>query len=382
MSRGRLSIWASLRPDVYLRRPSSTLPFPLEEQNCRTYQFARHGLWNGLGSLELEPGDEVLVPAYHHGSEVEALSRAGIRCRFFDAADDLAPDRSSLESLIGPRTRALYLIHHLGFPQDAPHWRRWCEEHGLLLIEDVAMAWLASIEGRPLGSWGDLSIYSPWKTYGLPDLGAMLCERPPEPVSAQGRPSVASILRHHAVWVGGRSRLVASARRLRTAPMPFSPEVAFAVGDARCGPSAASRYMLRRLCSIDAAGARRANYRRLLEALGEHVPAPFRAVPEGACPFAFPVWTEDKPGLLGELESRGIAGLDIWSVSHPSLPVEDFPRAAERRERVVGLPVHQELLSSDLERIADAASAFFSKGTKTRPPRSGQVPSAASVGEA
>ena len=125
MSRGRLSIWAPLRPGAYLRRPVSELPFPLEEPGCRLYEFARQRLFNGLEVLGLGPGDEVLVPAYNHGSEVEVLSRAGVTCRFFDSSEDLAPDEHVLERLLGPSTRALYLIHHLGFPQAAPRWRRW-----------------------------------------------------------------------------------------------------------------------------------------------------------------------------------------------------------------------------------------------------------------
>ncbi|MGH2982051.1 MAG: DegT/DnrJ/EryC1/StrS family aminotransferase, partial [Solirubrobacterales bacterium] len=94
----------------------------------------------------------MLVPAYHHGSDVGALVEAGLRCRFYDAGERLEPDPAELEGLLGGRTRALYLIHHLGFAQDAPRWRRWCDERGLLLIEDAAMAWPAELDGRPLGS--------------------------------------------------------------------------------------------------------------------------------------------------------------------------------------------------------------------------------------
>jgi dTDP-4-amino-4,6-dideoxygalactose transaminase len=127
------------------------------------FERARHGLWHGLRALGLGDDDEVLVPAYHHGSEIEALVRAGLTCRFYEASEGLAPDERELEALLGPRTRALHLIHYLGFPQEATRWRAWCEERGLFLIEDAAQAWLGSLEGRPLGSFGDIAIFCLYK---------------------------------------------------------------------------------------------------------------------------------------------------------------------------------------------------------------------------
>ena len=54
-------------------------------------------------------------------------------------------------SLLTPRARILFLIHHLGFPRDATRWRNWSDEHRLLLVEDVAQAWLSIRGGTPTG---------------------------------------------------------------------------------------------------------------------------------------------------------------------------------------------------------------------------------------
>src|SRR5215210_559569 len=94
----------------------------------------------GIKALGLEPGDEILVPAYHHGSGVEALIRAGLVCRFYDAGR-FEPDANELEALLNTRIRALFRIHYLGLPQDAARWRAWCDERNLLLIEVAAPAW-------------------------------------------------------------------------------------------------------------------------------------------------------------------------------------------------------------------------------------------------
>src|SRR5215207_3147207 len=85
------SVWPPLTPAVYLRRRTGSLPFPLDAPGCRLVARARHGIWLGVRALGLGQGDEVLAPAWHHGSEIEALMRAGLRCRFYDATPSLAP---------------------------------------------------------------------------------------------------------------------------------------------------------------------------------------------------------------------------------------------------------------------------------------------------
>src|SRR3954453_17398281 len=172
MSRGWLSPWAPLPATLYARRPGA-LPAPLDARACRVYAYARQGLWHGLRAHGLGPGDKVLVPAYHHGAEVEVLAALGVEMRFYDATDDLQPDESELPAALDPSVRSLYVIHHLGFGQDVARWRRWCDERGLLLVEDVAMAWPAQRGGEALGALADIAIFSPWKLFGLGDAGAV-----------------------------------------------------------------------------------------------------------------------------------------------------------------------------------------------------------------
>jgi len=349
---GLVGVWPTLPPGVYARRPGVRLPFPLDAPRCRVFMRARHGLWQGVRALGLQPGDEVLVPAYHHGSEVEALRLAGLVCRFYDGDDELALSEPELESLAGARTRALYLIHYLGFPQDASRWRRWCDEHGLFLLEDAAQSWLASVGGEPVGSAGDLAIFCLYKTFGVPDGGAVLARVEIPPPSGR-RLGAAALARRHAWWLLGRAGRLA--RRGRE-PGAYDPGLDFALGTPTSPPALATMPLVRRLAREDVAAVRRAHYRRLLADLGEAVPAPFARLPEGASPFALPIRTQDKPRLLARLRSAGVDALDFWSVPHPDLRAEAHPQAAARRGSTVCLPVHQELRPADLDRIAEAAA--------------------------
>src|SRR6266498_5145150 len=100
---GRLDVWPPLSPVSHLRPPAGTGQFPLAEPGVALFARARHGLFLGVRALGLLPGDEILAPAYHHGSEIEALVQAGLEPRFYEATETLEPDEAELEQLLTAR---------------------------------------------------------------------------------------------------------------------------------------------------------------------------------------------------------------------------------------------------------------------------------------
>jgi dTDP-4-amino-4,6-dideoxygalactose transaminase/CelD/BcsL family acetyltransferase involved in cellulose biosynthesis len=350
--RSRLDVWAPLPPAAYLY-PRTTPPFPLGEPGVALFARARQGLFAGVRALGLEPGDEILTPAYHHGSEVEALLRAGLVTRFYDATATLEPDTSELGELLGPRTRALYLIHYLGFPQDARRWRRFCDERGLLLLEDAAQAWLARSSDGPVGSLGDLAVFCIYKTYGLPDGAALLLRSGPTPAApAAAHVGVRSLGARHALWLAQRSAVAGSLLAALERDGEYRADEDFAL-QSPAPPASSTSFLLARL-GADAPPRRRAHYRLLLDELSAHVPRPFDRLPEGASPFAFPIASKRKGELIARLTRNGIRALDLWSACHPALPAGRFPGAASRRATTVGLPVHQELRPADIDRVLES----------------------------
>jgi hypothetical protein len=286
---------------------------------------------------------------------VEALVRAGLVCRFYEGTVGLEPDEAELGSLMSNRTRALLLIHYLGFPQDGLRWRRWCDASRVLLIEDAAQAWLASVDGTAAGSSGDVSIFCLYRTFGLSEGAALVGPPSSEPAGRGARPlGFVSLARRHAAWIRSRSGLLGSLGG-RTARTASAPAEEFALGDPVSRPSRMTTFLLPRVAHADAAGRRRENYALLLERLSDAVAAPFARLPPTASPFVFPLETTAKGLVLTRLAEAGIAAFDFWSVAHPTLPKDAFPRTEALRGRIVGLPVHQELRLPDLERIADTA---------------------------
>jgi len=361
-----ISVWPPLPPSVLVRRTRETLPFPLDDSRCRLFRRARHGLWHAIRACGFQPGDEVLVPEYHHGSEIETLLAAGLQPRFYRCDDRLAPDIADLERLRGERVRVLFLIHYLGFPQDTARWRQWATDHHLALVEDAAQAWLSERDGRPTGSLGDIAIFCLYKTLGLSDGGAVVSSRPlgaPTAIPGRGLGSLATGLKRRLrqQWdvrnVFGRSHYV-----------PFDPEQdPFELGNPVSAPSRANSFVIRRQADLGIAARRRANFRTLLDELRELVPGPFSELPDGASPLQFPIQVDEKSTVLERLAAAGVEGADMWPRAHPAAVTSQSELVRELRTKLVGLPVHHLLGEPQLARIADAARSAVSASRSTEP---------------
>jgi dTDP-4-amino-4,6-dideoxygalactose transaminase len=332
------------------------MPFPLNEPNHRVFSRARHGLWHGVRALGIRPGEAVLVPAYHHGSEIEALLRAGLVCRFYDVEGDLQPAEDRLEELLQPGVRALYLIHYFGIPQRADRWRAWCDRHGLMLIEDAAMAFLSTLHGRPAGSFGQLAIYCLYKTFALPDGGAVVCSRS-VPAPRSNRPlGLVQALTRNGSWLAQRSAVFSAIHGVVGGDRGPSWGQDFGLGDPETPPARVTTALVPRLVDAQAAARRRSNFGILLDTLGDRWQPLFPEISEGASPIAFTIRLDpDHQGRLRSLlVDRGIRLANFWLAPHPSVPDRGFDRARSLRPSVVGLPVHQELRDVDVERIVSS----------------------------
>jgi 8-amino-3,8-dideoxy-alpha-D-manno-octulosonate transaminase len=113
-----------------------------------------------MGALELGPGEEVLLPGYMWVSCVGAIVRTGAIPRLVDVDDTFCMDPADLERKIGPHSRAVLLVHMSGAPGDIARIAEICRHNNLSLIEDCAQANGARFRGKPVGSFGDLAIFS------------------------------------------------------------------------------------------------------------------------------------------------------------------------------------------------------------------------------
>jgi hypothetical protein len=351
-----ISVWPPVAPSVILRRPGQVPPFPLADSRFRLFSKARHGLWQALKAHELKVGDEVLVPEYHHGSEVEALMRAGLRPQFYRVDERLEPDLEHLATLLSPRVRILYLIHYLGFPQDTARWRGWSDEHGVRLVEDAAQAWLSERDGTPTGSLGDIAIFCLYKTLGLSDGGAVVSSRPLPHPAGPALLGLNNLRISTERWV--RQRVDVTRTLGRYSYVPFDPTSdSLALGDPSASPSRTAAFVISRQADLAVASRRRANYRTLLQELSALVPPPFSELPDGASPLQFPIEVTDKRGVLERLAHAGVEGADMWPRPHPITQGHESDRTRALRSRLVGLPVHHGLGESELTQVVQAVGS-------------------------
>lgn len=111
--------------------------------------------------LDIQMGDEVIMPAFTFVSTANAFVLRGAKVVFVDSrTDHPGMDESQVEALISPKTKAIVAVHYAGIACDMDVLMNLAEKHGLYLIEDAAQAINGFYKGRPLGSIGHLAAFS------------------------------------------------------------------------------------------------------------------------------------------------------------------------------------------------------------------------------
>jgi perosamine synthetase len=119
------------------------------------------GLHLALATLDLQPGDEVIVPDLTFVATANAVAYTGATPVLADIdADTLCIDSASVKSLISKRTKAIIPVHLYGHPADMDALTEIGEAHGVDIIEDAAEAHGAEYRGRRVGGLGKCGVFS------------------------------------------------------------------------------------------------------------------------------------------------------------------------------------------------------------------------------
>jgi dTDP-4-amino-4,6-dideoxygalactose transaminase len=118
--------------------------------------------------LDLQPGDEVILPSFTFVSTANAFVLRGAVPVFVDIrSDTLNIDERLIEAAITPRTRAICVVHYAGVGCEMDAILAIAQRHGLAVVEDAAQGVMASYRGRPLGSLGRFGALSFHETKNL-----------------------------------------------------------------------------------------------------------------------------------------------------------------------------------------------------------------------
>lgn len=126
-------------------------------------------------------GDEVMTMAFNCMSSNAAINMAGARPVWIDVVPETASfDIAHARRQLNANTKAVVVYHLAGYPADMVGIRQFCDENGLILIEDANNAFGAELSGRAVGTFGDFAVFSFYanRQVNAIDGAILLCRRP------------------------------------------------------------------------------------------------------------------------------------------------------------------------------------------------------------
>lgn len=135
---------------------------------CVAVNSGTSALLLGLLAIGIVPGDEVIVPSFTFAATANAVVLAGATPVFVDIHPaDFCIDPAAIEAAITPRTTGIIAVHLFGQPARLESIKQIADRHQLALIEDAAQAHAASVNGKPVGTFGQFGAFSFYPTKNM-----------------------------------------------------------------------------------------------------------------------------------------------------------------------------------------------------------------------
>jgi perosamine synthetase len=304
------------------------------------------GLHLGLLAAGVGAGDEVIVPSFTFAATGNSVALAGGIPVFADIEPEtFTLDPASVEAAITPKTKGIMPVHLYGHPARMRELAAIAEKHGVALYEDAAQAHGASLDGKPVGTFGRFTMFSlyPTKNMTSGEGGMVTCAD--DSLARNVR-----LLRNQGMEKQYENELVGFNARMT--------DIHAAIGRVQ-------------LTKVDAWTETRRSNAAFLDANLEGVVVP--PVAAGAVhvyhQYTIRV-TDDRDGFVNALREEHQVGSGVYYPipNHrlPSLtpyaPGLDLPETERAAREVVSLPVHPSLSTADLERIVAAVNAVVKAG--------------------
>ena len=136
-----------------------------------------HSLEMAALLLEIQPGDEVILPSFTFCSTADAFVLRGAKLVFVDIRPDtMNIDETKIEDAITDKTKAIVPVQYAGVPCEMDTIMDIAKRHNLKVVEDAAQAVMSEYKGQALGTIGDYGCYSfhETKNYSMGEGGALL----------------------------------------------------------------------------------------------------------------------------------------------------------------------------------------------------------------
>jgi dTDP-4-amino-4,6-dideoxygalactose transaminase len=304
------------------------------------------GLHLGLLAAGVGAGDEVIVPSFTFAATGNSVALTGATPVFADIEPDaFTLDPASVEAAITPKTKGIMPVHLYGHPARMRELSTIAEKHSVALYEDAAQAHGASLDGRPVGTFGAFAMFSlyPTKNMTSGEGGMVTCA---DDVIARN----VRLLRNQGMEKQYENEVVGFNARMT--------DIHAAIGRVQ-------------LTKVDAWTATRRSNAAFLDAnlAGVVVPPVAAGAVHVYHQYTIRV-TDDRDGFVKALREEYAVGSGVYYPipNHrlPSLvpyaPGLELPETERAASEVVSLPVHPSLSQNDLERIVAAVNAVAKAG--------------------
>jgi dTDP-4-amino-4,6-dideoxygalactose transaminase len=290
-----------------------------------------------------DPGAEVIVPGFTYLATWQAVVWAGMTPVVADVDERGLLDPGAVEAAVGPATRAILGVHLSGNPADLVALRSVADRHGLALLFDSAHAFGARWCDRPVGSGGDIEVFSigPTKQTGVNEGGLVVANDP---------------------------ELASRTRQFATQGHRPGELDALDMGMNLRMPELTAAMALRALVELDARLVARTSiherYRDAWRDLPLQLPGPGTGERSGHKDALVLV---DEPalrsGLRTHLAARGVETKPYYDPAIPDLTafsgrVASADRSRDLARRSFAVPIHGGLSDADVDRVVDAVRSF------------------------
>ena len=310
---------------------------------CVAVNSGTSGLHLGLLSCGIGAGDEVIVPSFTFAATANSVALTGATPVFADiSADDFTLDPASVEASITEHTKAIMPVHLYGHPARMDKLRTIADSHSLLLFEDAAQAHGASLDGTPVGAFGEFAMFSlyPTKNMTSGEGGMVSCADATIERNVRLYRNQGMLQQYHNEVVGLNNRMT---------------DIHAAIGRVQ-------------LTKVDAWTRTRQENAAFLSANLQGVTPP--PVADGAV-HVYHQYTirvpEDRDGLAKALKEEYQVGSGMFYPvpNHRLKPFQspvDLPETERAAKECLSLPVHPSLTQEDLERIVNAVNTLAKAG--------------------
>ena len=304
-------------------------------------------LFLSLKAVGIGPQDEVITVPNTFIATVGAIVATGARPVFVDVQDDYNINPDLIEKAITPRTKAIIPVHLTGNPADMPKIIDIAKKRNLFVIEDAAQAISASIDGKPVGSFGITGCFSmhPLKNLNVWGDGGVITTNSDEIYKKL------ILLRNHGLKTRDEVEIFGYNSRLDTL----------------------QAIVANRLMNVldKITNKRIENAKKYDEAFSKipEIKVPPRKKNVKQVYHTYVIQVEKRDQLIKYLEENGIE-----AKIHYPIPVHlqnaakylgykegDFPVCEEQTKKIITLPVHQHLSDEQLEYVIKTVKQFYEK---------------------